>query len=53
MQAKLDRWLEHLRICPLCGGSRWKRVVEDSNVLVGCEGCRCYEVDGEVSARVS
>jgi len=36
------------RACPLCGKERWKRIVEESNILLGCEMCGYYEVEEEL-----
>jgi len=50
----LNPWLTGLkdeackRACPLCGKHRWKRIVENSNILLGCEVCGYYEVEGEL-----
>lgn len=34
--------------CPLCGKRRWKRIVDDFNVLLGCEVCGYYKVEEEL-----
>ena len=50
----LDLWIMGLKgkacetTCPLCGKRRWKRIVEDSNVLLGCEVCGYYEIEEEL-----
>lgn len=50
----LDCWLmgpedqTSKHVCPLCGKREWKRIVEDSSVLLGCKICGYYEVEEEL-----